>query len=190
MSVFYSHSTKNNQSYETYLKISYKLNNIIDVGQNPKNFSRLLDRITYHIKKADIFICDLTPDLPDYLYPNPNVMLELGYALEQFENNNIIYILNELDSMAKQIISSCDAYSNRLKSIKQLNDYLFENHNSLKNMLKDLNVDKFEKSGDKNYKFKIFNRKVASTFDNSVIFHGIKKTQSQIIRIPLSENSI
>jgi hypothetical protein len=95
MSVFYSHSTKNNQSYETYFKISNKLNNIIDVDQNPKNFSRLLDKITYHIKKADIFVCDLTPDLPDYLYPNPNVMLELGYALEQFENNNIIYILNE-----------------------------------------------------------------------------------------------
>jgi hypothetical protein len=95
MSVFYSHSTKNNQSYETYLKISNKLNNIIDVDNNPKNFSRLLDRITYHIKKADIFICDLTPDTVEYLYPNPNVMLELGYALEQFENNNIIYILNE-----------------------------------------------------------------------------------------------
>jgi predicted nucleotide-binding protein len=96
MSVFYSHSTKNNQSYETFLKINEKLkDNIIDVDNNPKNFSRLLDRITYHIKKADIFVCDLTPYLPDYSYPNPNVMLELGYALEQFENNNIIYILNE-----------------------------------------------------------------------------------------------
>jgi len=96
MSIFYSHSTKNNQSYETFLKISEKLkDNIIDVDNNPKNSSRLLDRIIYHIKKADIFVCDLTPDTDEYLYPNPNVMLELGYALEQFENNNIIYILNE-----------------------------------------------------------------------------------------------
>lgn len=46
MSVFYSYSTKNNQSNKTYLKISHKLNdNIIDVDNNPKNFSRLLDRI-------------------------------------------------------------------------------------------------------------------------------------------------
>ena len=96
MSVFYSHSTKNNQSYETYLKISEKLKDtIIDVSINPNNYSRLLDKITYHIKKADIFVCDLTPDTNEYFYPNPNVMLELGYALEQFENNNIIYILNE-----------------------------------------------------------------------------------------------
>lgn len=96
MSVFYSHSTKNNQSYETYLKISEKLKDtIIDVSINPNNYSRLLDKITYHIKKADIFVCDLTPDTNEYPYPNPNVMLELGYALEQFENNNIIYILNE-----------------------------------------------------------------------------------------------
>jgi len=96
MSVFYSHSTKNNQSYETYLKISEKIKyTIIDVSINPNNYSRVLDKITYHIKKADIFVCDLTPDTHEYLYPNPNVMLELGYALEKFENNNIIYILNE-----------------------------------------------------------------------------------------------
>jgi hypothetical protein len=96
MSVFYCRSTKNNQSDETYIKISEKLKDtIIDVDLNPNNYSRLLDKITYHIKKADIFVCDLTPDTNEYFYPNPNVMLELGYALEKFENNNIIYILNE-----------------------------------------------------------------------------------------------
>jgi hypothetical protein len=100
MSIFYLHSTKNNQSSETYFKISEKLKDtIIDVSVNPNNYSKLLDKITYHIKKAYIFVCDLTFDTNEYPYPNPNpnpnVMLELGYALEQFENNNIIYILNE-----------------------------------------------------------------------------------------------
>ena len=102
MSVFYSHSTKNNQSYETYLKISEKLKDtIIDVSINPNNYSRLLDKITYNIKKADIFVCDLTPDTIEYLYPNPNVMLELGYALRYFENSNIILLLNEKISKIK-----------------------------------------------------------------------------------------
>ena len=42
MSVFYSHSTKNNHSYETYLQISNKLNNIIDVSINPKKLFKII----------------------------------------------------------------------------------------------------------------------------------------------------
>lgn len=42
MSVFYSHSTKNNQSYETYLKISEKLKDtIIDVSIYSNNYIEL-----------------------------------------------------------------------------------------------------------------------------------------------------
>jgi hypothetical protein len=157
MSAFYSHSTKNNQSYETFLKISEKLKDIIiDVSINPNNYSRLLDKITYHIKKADIFVCDLTPDTNEYLYPNPNVMLELGYALEQFKNNNIIYILNEnykitLPTMIEGV--------NLIKyTFEDNDDYYSEIIDCIENNIKNL----YDKKGWSNFNYQLSNKFITS----------------------------
>jgi len=40
-------------------------------------------------------VCDITPDHiidNEVILPNPNVMIELGYALQYFETNNIIIL--------------------------------------------------------------------------------------------------
>jgi hypothetical protein len=49
-------------------------------------------------------VCDITPDyiINDTIsLPNPNAMIELGYALRYFENSNIILLLNEKISKIK-----------------------------------------------------------------------------------------
>ena len=49
-------------------------------------------------------MCDITPDcmINDIIsFPNPNAMIELGYALRYFENSNIILLLNEKISKIK-----------------------------------------------------------------------------------------
>ena len=97
--VFYGYSNNNN-SRSTYDKICEKLGEIIiDVDFNDKdNSHQLLDKIKGHIDSADIFVCDVTPDyeLNEKIpLPNPNVMLELGYALRLFEGSNIILLLDE-----------------------------------------------------------------------------------------------
>ena len=101
MSVFYAYSNNRDETRMTYEKVCEELKDIIiDVCNNdPNNSHQLLTKIKNHIKKADIFVCDITPDAillnTDTPLPNPNVMLELGYALEYFESNNIILLLNE-----------------------------------------------------------------------------------------------
>lgn len=99
MSVFYAYSNNRDESRSTYDKVCEKLNNIIiDVDNNTNNDNNLLDKIKNHINEADIFVCDITPDYilnENISLPNPNVMLELGYALDKFNKNNIIIILNE-----------------------------------------------------------------------------------------------
>ena len=65
-----------------------KIKNIIDVDNNDiYNSHQLLNKIQNHIKSADIFVCDITPDyiLNDNLsLPNPNAMIELGIVLHYF----------------------------------------------------------------------------------------------------------
>jgi len=101
MSVFYAYSNNRDETRITYERVCEELKDIIiDVDNNdPNNSHQLLTKIKNHIKKADIFVCDITPDalIPntETPLPNPNVMLELGYALEYFETNNIIILLNE-----------------------------------------------------------------------------------------------
>ena len=58
--------------------------------------NNLLEEIKNYINDADIYVCDITPDyiLNNIPLHNPNVMLELGYALDKF-NKNIILISNE-----------------------------------------------------------------------------------------------
>ena len=93
----------------TYDKVCEKIDNIIDVDDNDINNShQLLNKIKNHIKSADIFVCDITPDwiLNDNTsLPNPNAMIELGFALQYFENSNIILLL-ELNKKISKIIPS------------------------------------------------------------------------------------
>lgn len=100
MSVFYAYSNNKDETKMTYEKVCEKLDDIIiDVCNNDSNNShQLLNKIKNHIKTADIFVCDITPDyILNYnvSLPNPNAMIELGYALRYFENSNIILLLNE-----------------------------------------------------------------------------------------------
>ena len=63
MSVFYAYSNNRDETRITYDKVCEKLDNIIDVCNNDSNNShQLLDKIKNHIKSADIFVCDITPD--------------------------------------------------------------------------------------------------------------------------------
>jgi hypothetical protein len=100
MNIFYAYSNNRDETRITYEKICEKIDNIIDVDNNDINNShQLLDKIKNHIKNTDIFVCDITPDNiiteNEIPLPNPNVMIELGFALHHFENNNIILLLNE-----------------------------------------------------------------------------------------------
>jgi hypothetical protein len=90
----------------TYEKVCEKLDIIIDVDNNDINNShQLLDKIKNHIKSSNLFVCDITPDnfVPntEISLPNPNTMIELGYALQYFETNNIILLLNDKISKNK-----------------------------------------------------------------------------------------
>ena len=99
MNIFFTYSNNRPETKMTYDKVCGNLDNIIDVDNNDTNNShQLLDKIINHIKSVDIFVCDITPDyiLNDNISsPNPNAMIELGFALQYFETNNIILLLNE-----------------------------------------------------------------------------------------------
>jgi hypothetical protein len=105
MSVFYAYSNNRDETRITYEKVCDNVDNIIDVcNSDPNNSHQLLNKIKNHIKTADIFVCDITPDyiINDTIsLPNPNAMIELGYALRYFENSNIILLLNEKISKIK-----------------------------------------------------------------------------------------
>ena len=81
MAVFYSYSNNREETRSTYNKVYEKINDIIINNDN-----NLLDKIKNHINDADIFVCDIILDhiLNNILLYNPNVMLELGYALDKF----------------------------------------------------------------------------------------------------------
>ena len=106
MSVFYAYSNNRDETKMTYEKVCEKLDIIIDVDNNDINNShQLLDKIKNHIKSSNLFVCDITPDnfVPntEISLPNPNTMIELGYALQYFETNNIILLLNDKISKNK-----------------------------------------------------------------------------------------
>jgi hypothetical protein len=96
LKIFYAHSNHNGINFATYDLVSNNAN-IIDVCFNDnKNSNYILDKIKNHIIDADIFICDITPDYEydDKTFINSNVMLELGFAMNYFDNNNLIFICN------------------------------------------------------------------------------------------------
>ena len=99
MSVFYAYSNNRDETRISYKKVCNNIDNIIDVCNNdPNNSHQLLNKIKNYIKTTDIFVCDITPNymINDIIsLPNPNAMIELGYALRYFENSNIILLLNK-----------------------------------------------------------------------------------------------
>jgi hypothetical protein len=126
MTIFYAYSNNRDETIMTYYKVCENLDNIIDVDNNDLNNShQLLDKIKNHIKSADIFVCDITPDyiLNDNVsLPNPNAMIELGYALQYFENSNIILLLNE--KISKNIPSMISGFEITYYNTDVTNYYL------------------------------------------------------------------
>jgi len=109
--IFYAHST-HGLSQDFFIKICDKINKkktikIIDVD-DVNDETNLLNKILKEIDKADLFICDITPDIKndDTPYISSNVLLEMGYATKM--NIKIIYIINsqkknDIPSMLKGI---------------------------------------------------------------------------------------
>ncbi len=115
MSVFYSYSNNREESLKLYNNICENNDNIIDVENNNDLLSttNLTNKIFNHIDSALIFVCDITPDLildlttkqsktddiDDFNklvgLPNPNVMLELGYYMQENGEYNIIFLCDE-----------------------------------------------------------------------------------------------
>lgn len=99
MRIFYSYSNHNNMSLDHYEKLSkdlyekYGKDIIIDVDTYNGRYE-ILEKITSHIDDCDLFMCDMTPDelktdnintntKIENIKPNPNVMIELGYAISK-----------------------------------------------------------------------------------------------------------
>jgi hypothetical protein len=108
INIFYSYSNHRETSLRTFNTVFELVNNneennneiqIIDVSNNDIiNSNNLLIKIKNHINDADIFVCDITPDsINENNVPliSSNVMIELGYALNKFEKNNMIILLND-----------------------------------------------------------------------------------------------
>ncbi len=115
MSVFYSYSNNREESLKLYNNICENNDNIIDVENNNDLLSttNLTNKIFNHIDSALIFVCDITPDLILDLttkqsktdnvvdfnklvgLPNPNVILELGYYMQENGEYNIIFLCDE-----------------------------------------------------------------------------------------------
>ncbi|WP_315922073.1 hypothetical protein [Mesorhizobium sp. SP-1A] len=55
----------------------------------------IMDTIKEKIQICDVFVADMTPiEINDRYYPNPNVMLELGYALHALGHGRIVLVAN------------------------------------------------------------------------------------------------
>lgn len=115
MSVFYSYSNNCDSIANTYELIYNDLSDcIIDVDINNKtNELDLFKKIKAHIDSADIFVCDITPDhiFNDKIpLVNPNVMLELSYALEKYVNSDIILLFDTSKKYPFIVPSLLDGY--------------------------------------------------------------------------------
>lgn len=81
------------------IRISKKLSINIEIDEATRKESGFVDipqTVFQKIEMCDIFICDITPIqvLGDKLLPNPNVLIELGYAIRGLGVNRIICIHN------------------------------------------------------------------------------------------------
>ena len=105
MNVFYAYSNTRPETKMTYDKVCETIEGkenkygftVIDVDNGNNNM--IFDKMKQHIQNCDLFVCDITPDIVmenDTVLPNPNVMLELGYAqsLDKFFETNILFMIN------------------------------------------------------------------------------------------------
>jgi hypothetical protein len=109
--VFYSWQSDigfNNQAIRDALKLAIvELERIpenpridsLDSTSNLVGASRIPDNILHDISKCDIFLCDLTvvgkSAHGTRALPNPNVLIELGYALSELSWHRTIVVFNE-----------------------------------------------------------------------------------------------
>jgi hypothetical protein len=97
--IFYSYSNYSDDSKSLFNKLCnyFNKNNeiITDVDNNKDKL--LLNNIIKHIESSDIFICDISIENKDgndrYTF-NPNVMYELGFAYNYFNEDNMLILLN------------------------------------------------------------------------------------------------
>ncbi len=77
---------------------------ILDIDDYSKPY--ILDKIITTINDSNIFVCDITPNnTHEY---SPNVMIELGYAINKLGLSNILIIYHKTDNFKKHNISMLD----------------------------------------------------------------------------------
>ncbi len=100
INIFYAHSSRIIEVYETYNFICNDENlitkvNFFDYDENNK--SDLIGKMLLEqISNCDLFIIDITPDnvIDDKVYFNEHTMIELGIALSKLESDKILIIYN------------------------------------------------------------------------------------------------
>jgi hypothetical protein len=102
--IFYSSSTKSDSANRIKELILTKKDNILDIDDYSKPY--ILDKILNTINDSNIFICDITPNnTQEY---SPNVMIELGYAINKLGLSNILIIYHKTEHFQKHNISMLD----------------------------------------------------------------------------------
>jgi hypothetical protein len=144
--VFIAHSTHGGDDNSVYDKLAknYQNSDLLEViNVDNSNQSLVLKKITDNIDECDLFVCDLTSEIPiddnnKYSLVNSNVMFEIGYA--HAKNKECIYIINEdknglnIPSMLYglslvtygndyNISDVIDAIDNKCKETKDNNDW-------------------------------------------------------------------
>jgi hypothetical protein len=102
--IFYSSSTNSDSANKMQELILSKKDNIIDIENYSKPY--ILTKIINAINESNIFICDISPNKPDEY--SPNVMIELGYAINKLGLSNILIIFHKTEYFKKHNISMLD----------------------------------------------------------------------------------
>jgi predicted nucleotide-binding protein len=113
ISIFYARSSHRetttlvfNSIYEYFLRNKDLNADVLDVDNSIENSSIFLECITKNLDKADLMICDITPDFTpnEHLNKreieitpcvNANVMFELGYFARKHQFKDIILIIKK-----------------------------------------------------------------------------------------------
>jgi hypothetical protein len=166
MKIFYAHSSNRESIYITYDKVAKYINEtcsnqctIVDVDNN-NDSCMLQEKIFSVMNECDMFICDITPDYAltnqdindktkyiETTYINSNVMFELGYALNHFDNKNIIILLDI--SVSKKIPSMLQCFD--------YNEYEYVNDDEYYMKIVELINKKIENFDNSKWKTKVYN---------------------------------
>jgi predicted transcriptional regulator len=102
--IFYSSSTNSDSANKMKELILSKKDYILDIDDYSKPY--ILDKILNTINDSNIFICDISPNKLDE--HSPNVMIELGYAINKLGLSNILIIFHKTELFKKHNISMLD----------------------------------------------------------------------------------